>query len=164
MASIIKRSPATIHSLETGRLALSESLATQISLETGVSLSWLLAGDPRKPMVGRDGEPYSKKVFEQTQAKQISDIDRALQWSRPPEYYADIRAILRSALKRGDFELADYKISRALRELEREFGRDDEEEFADGADFKVTVERLIEKDLRYSPIVLKPPARFSHSK
>ena len=41
----MEKSTATIQAIELGKLKLSEELAIKISLETGVSAKWLLAGD-----------------------------------------------------------------------------------------------------------------------
>jgi hypothetical protein len=47
---LINYSPATIRSIEGGRLQLSKVLAAIISSRTGVALEWLLENNPEAPM------------------------------------------------------------------------------------------------------------------
>lgn len=74
LAQFVDCAPVTVQSIELGKLRLSKRLAQRISLQTGVSLDWLLAGDyqttptcPREP-----GEPYTKRHYQMTRAE-ISD-------------------------------------------------------------------------------------------
>src|ERR1019366_10100692 len=71
MAELLECSPATIHSIESGRLRLSEPLATKMFHETGVSPGWLLRGNPKKAPEAANGEPYTKAVFEYLLANKI---------------------------------------------------------------------------------------------
>jgi transcriptional regulator with XRE-family HTH domain len=50
LAGMIGRSPATIKAVETGKLALSEKLATLISSVTGGDKKWLLENNLKAPM------------------------------------------------------------------------------------------------------------------
>ena len=153
-AEIIKRSTATVHSLESGRLKLSDQLAWEISIQTGVALGWLKRGDPKAPMRGHSA-PYSRELFARARAKGISDFDLVEVLLYPLECYAEVRSILRSALKRGNFEPAAYKLEKALKQLEREFGRDAEKVPMD-KDFKRTIARLVKHDLKHSVEILSP--------
>jgi len=74
LADIIGCARLTIHTLESGKLKLSQKMTEQISLFTGVSQAWLL--DPNRklpPTCERDPQrPYTQEVFTMTQ-KEISD-------------------------------------------------------------------------------------------
>jgi transcriptional regulator with XRE-family HTH domain len=74
MADLIGCSVATIQSIELGpkRMALSERLAERIEMETGVSIEWLLSGDPLEPIEDVQGRVYSRKTFELYQRLKIS--------------------------------------------------------------------------------------------
>src|SRR5438876_7131781 len=75
MAEILKRSRFTIHSLETGRLAIGWPLALRMMHETGISPLWLLGGDPKAPLIARDGRPYRREIFDLAQAKQFTQFE-----------------------------------------------------------------------------------------
>lgn len=71
---VIGRTLDAVRSLECGRLALSQSLAAEIAVATGISLEWLMAGDATKPMTSQyGGGPYSKAVFDRVQAQRRRD-------------------------------------------------------------------------------------------
>ena len=81
--SLIGKSVSTITKLENGMLKLSEETASLISQETGVSLYWLMDGNPRRkpylsfnkrpiPNFGAHSPtafkfPYEKEYFERIQ-------------------------------------------------------------------------------------------------
>ena len=50
-----------IQSIEAGRKKLSVRIASEISRKTGVDLTWLTNDDPSAPMIGNDGNPYSRE-------------------------------------------------------------------------------------------------------
>ena len=74
LAVLVDRSRHTIESLEIGRLKLSPQLAIEISRACGVDVSWLLANDPRLPMVNRAGVPYTRRDFEIAQDKDLGPL------------------------------------------------------------------------------------------
>jgi len=61
----------TVHTLEAGRLKLSDNMAERISLHTGVSKAWLLSNDhKRKPVCQLDHQrPYTLEAFKLTRAE-----------------------------------------------------------------------------------------------
>ena len=63
MAEFLGCSVDTIQSIETGRLKLSDELAGRISLETGVSLKWLLDDDVSGPCDFGSGEALYRANF-----------------------------------------------------------------------------------------------------
>jgi transcriptional regulator with XRE-family HTH domain len=128
MAELLGCSRHAIHSLESGRLKLSDELATKMFHETGISLDWLLEGDPSAPAISARGEPYTRAKFDEAQAKKIY-------YDRPTPKYRNldafsfctrIIAILKSAATRKNYHMASYKAHVALGSLEREFGTDEE--------------------------------------
>jgi transcriptional regulator with XRE-family HTH domain len=109
-----------------GGQRLSENLATRIFHETGISLAWLLAGDPKVPPVSRKGEPYTHQIYERVQAEK--------KWYDQPQPYfrlnsslgfcAQLVAILESANAEKKYFMAEYKVGKALESLRNEFGQD----------------------------------------
>lgn len=126
MAEILDCSLGAVHSLESGRLWLSEAMATRMSHETGISISWLLGGDPKAPPIARDERPYTLEHFERARAKTERPLDKGNTAFCGLEFYGKARAILKHALPRGDAQLAAYKIGAKLREVARDFGAPEE--------------------------------------
>jgi DNA-binding XRE family transcriptional regulator len=127
MAEILDCSIHTIHSLESGRLKLSEKLATEIFHETGISIVWLLNGDPTPPPLTGRGEPYTKEAFHRAQAEKIH-YDRPPQWSREIAqlgFCGRLVAILENASAKEDYSMAEYKVNAALDSLQKQFGIDE---------------------------------------
>ena len=126
-ADIMGKSIHTIRHLEAGTLRLSPAMATKMFHETGISLEWLLKGDPVAPPISGRGEPYSRAIFERAQAEKTPH-------DQPPSVFrhfdklgfcARLIAILESASARKDYYLARYKVHTALDSLQREFGMDE---------------------------------------
>lgn len=121
MADILGCSPEAIHSLESGRLKLSESMAVRIAHETGAAVSWLLEGKPT-PAISRTGKPYTKEIFERTRAKGENPFDPLLRRFTAMACNNAIESILRIAERDGDLSLAVYKVQKAVQTLVNEFG------------------------------------------
>ena len=126
MAELLDCSNSTIHSVESGRLKLSDSLALKMSLVTGVNVDWLLRGDTSKPPTTIHHHPYSRSEFEhwllsKTETLRVNKTERAMDIV---EYFAQLRAILESANKRGDYIMARYKVRMAIEALRDQFGQD----------------------------------------
>jgi len=129
MAELLGCSTSTIHSVESGRLKLSDSLALRISLVTGVNVDWLLDGDTSKPPTTiYHARPYSRAEFEhwllsKTETLRVDKMQRAIDII---ECFAQLRAILESANKRGvgDYIMARYKLGVAIEALRDQFGLD----------------------------------------
>ena len=118
LAEILKCSAYTVHSLECpGRLALSDSMANRIRHETGVSIDWLLNGDPAAPILGADRRPYTREFYDRWRANRRRPgsnkaVSRSAIW-----HYLDVRQLLSGAARTGDADLVSYKISTALRRI-----------------------------------------------
>jgi len=123
MSALVGCSTVTIQKVENLGLKLSEGLAKRISHETGVSLGWLLAGDPEVPPKSRMiGPPYSKQIFELARSKMVTKGAELAASLTTLGFYCQIRSIFRSAVRAGDGDLAAYKFKQALRALAQEFG------------------------------------------
>lgn len=136
MAELLRCSPATIHSLEIGRLKLSERMRTRVVHETNVDADWLVRGNPRVAPVNRAGKAYTKEDFFTRQADKAGELTE-LKYLAPlasVEFYASVRSILRKAAKSGEIQLAIFKIAAAVKTLEAEFGSLDRPH-ANGATF-----------------------------
>ena len=126
MAELIGCGRTTIHSLESGRLKLSEGMARRMLHETHISPQWLLAGNAEAPPVSAGGAPYTRATFERAQAEK-AHLDRPPGWSLlldALDYSARLVAILTSASDREEYYMASYKTWQALRALREEFGQD----------------------------------------
>lgn len=142
-ADLVGCSPATIQSIELGpqgidrktgkvkyRLKLSEDLAIRIAAETGISLEWLLEGDPRKTPLNHVGEPYKKEDFEEMVSLNESpkgdreDTALAARMNTAFLLTAYVR-IASSAMRQGKLRLLTWKAKRAIAALAQDFGEDE---------------------------------------
>jgi transcriptional regulator with XRE-family HTH domain len=124
MANIVDRSVHTIHKIECGKLGLSKEVASRMARETGVRLEWLLAGDTEADPTDVDGKPYTRDVYQRTQASKIR-YDRPHELLRNLIYAGFVgRMIAILEGSGGDFSMCAYKVHSALESLRREFGQD----------------------------------------
>lgn len=135
---MVNRKPVTIQKIELLQLALSEELANEIAQQTGVSVEWLLAGDPRKPPVTSSSssssdddseELVTQESFEQVQAQ----LRNSIKGQHADRIHMDIAknlglmaSALVSAHRSGKYGLCEYKLSKALEGLENQFGRSED--------------------------------------
>ena len=131
MAALIGYSMPTIQSLDCGRLKPSFKVAERISLETGVSLKWLLDGQVSKePTAENFKGTFSRRTFEETQAakSQLPDFSISHPWlavALPLTFRIQrLCAILGKANEQNQIQLCSYKIDSFLDGLEKEFGAD----------------------------------------
>jgi len=126
-ADMLGKSVHTIRHLEAGTLKLSPALAAKMNYETGISIKWLMDGNPDAPVAFRGGQKFTKAIYEKIQAEKEhfahvkeKDINNKLS-----EFIGTIYGILRSANRNHKFHLAVYKVWRALNERATEFGKDE---------------------------------------
>lgn len=122
MAALAECSTPTIQALELCKLNLSERLGSVIAAKTGVSLAWLLGGNPRAAMLSRWGHPYTPEVFDKVQAAEAASA----KGRAAGDYFnanhvlatgfATMARALLAAHKTGQVELYAFKLSRALAE------------------------------------------------
>ena len=127
MAVLLNRSTVTIQKIELNKLPLAESLAQEISRQTGIGLAWLLANKPAVPPVNLFDLRYSRSDFEAAQAglrMKFGQGENHFVWTYIHlwEHVAGYCGIAASALERGSFHLFEYKLSHFLGELVGEFG------------------------------------------
>lgn len=124
-AELLGCSLSTIHSLECGRLNMSDKMANRMSIESGISPDWLLGKDAKAKPVTLYNQPYSKTYYDVAQAAKGNR-------SRPHEIHvamdvldlsARLLAILTSARKHH-YQLAIYKATKTVQALGAEFGQD----------------------------------------
>ena len=114
-----------------GGQKLSPKLAQRICLETGVSLDWLLAGDPDAPPVSAKGEPYTRQIYEKVQANKIHS-NRPKDWVFSMDFLmmtGRLRSILanatgRNGKQRPAYFMAAYETRSFLDELARKYGEE----------------------------------------
>jgi transcriptional regulator with XRE-family HTH domain len=119
-ADLIGKSPSTVESLEGGRLALSEKTALAISKKTGVSLKWLLDGNPSAPMTNSNDEGWTIRAWE----KGASEATYLLLKNEEPldALNTRIRKLLEGqAVDPDRFMIVVSRIYRFLDKLEKEF-------------------------------------------
>ena len=135
-AKLIDKSVATINSLETGRLKLSEETAFKIQEETGVEMAWLLKAGPReKPYVlSFEGhgvrKAYTRELFEQIQ----SSKGRKSYYLEDPKHHlisafsivSDWLSVYTAAEQTGRGDLATYLMCQLLDQLVERLGKDDD--------------------------------------
>ena len=127
MAELLNCAPATIHSLESGRLKMSDAMAMRMLHETEISPQWLLAGDAAAPPVSARGEAYTKATFERAQAEKAHRARPPGEWLMLDalDLAARLVAILSSASNRREYWMANYKAGKAIQVLGDEFGQDE---------------------------------------
>jgi hypothetical protein len=123
---LLDRSPVTIQKIELNKLTLAQSLAQEISNQTGVSLEWLLKNDVNAPIVDIRGEAYTSKSFQEFQAAAL--------WRKVPAVgimesthmgvtaRRRIDSLILRAYKSDAIPLLAYRLSAALSVLEKDFG------------------------------------------
>ena len=123
-AEMLGKSVHTIRHLEAGTLKLSAALAAKMNYESGISIKWLMDGNPAAPPVAADGRKYTKAIYEGAQARKKyfatakeSDIKNTAL-----DVLHSICGILVSANRKRNYHLAVYRTAKALAELRDEFG------------------------------------------
>jgi hypothetical protein len=121
---ILGKSVHTIRHLEAGTLKLSADLAAKMNYESGISIKWLMDGDPTAPPVTADDRPFTKEIYDNVQArKKYFATVRPLDVKNTVlDVLRAICAILVSANRKQNFHLAVYRTAKALAELRDEFG------------------------------------------
>ncbi len=124
MAKILDRSVHWIHSVECGRIKLTEEMAARMACETGISPEWLLAGKPKAKPIAFDGKPYEPEIyFNRAQAGKIR-YDQPIKFMRnfiAAGFCARLVAIMEGST---DFRICAYKVHKMLESLRHEFGQD----------------------------------------
>ncbi len=130
MAEILGIPKHSVQNIELGKAELSDELATDLARLFNVSLEWLLDGDITKPIVNRDGKPYSerdfavrqseieKRDFNPTSNRDLWNVTEAL-----ADNFGRVAAILLRALQCGQFQLYDYRLRSAMRKIYESDGR-----------------------------------------
>jgi hypothetical protein len=95
-----------------------------MNYESGISIKWLMDGDPTGTPVAADGREYTKKTYDEVRARQknfatVKDEDVR---STVVDALRAICAILVNANRKRNFHLAVYRTAKVLAELRDEFG------------------------------------------
>ena len=132
MAELVDCSTRTIqaielHSPDTPGLKLSERLAYEISVKTGVSLEWLMKDDVEAPILGRNGKPYTLEAYERTRAGEIGgDRNFPMAMIGIPTWLSQVCRASLEAHERGESELLYYRLAAATSPVMEQFdGHDD---------------------------------------
>ena len=125
MAELLQCSTATIQSIESGRLKVTDMIAFKMYDQTGVSIQWLQGGDAKRPMTA-EGKPYTRAAYERVQnAKALPDPQRTLFFKEAYiNFIIRLRAILAHAEQKGDVFIPIAKTGRFLTSLAQEHVND----------------------------------------
>jgi hypothetical protein len=123
-ADILGKSVHTIRHLEAGSLKLSAAMAAKMNYASGISIKWLMDGNPDAPPVSAGGQKYTKAIYDNAQARKkyfatVKDSDVK---NTVLDVLCAICAILVSANRKRNYHLAVYRTAKALAELRDEFG------------------------------------------
>ena len=123
-AEMLGKSVHTIRHLEAGTLKLSAAMAAKMNYASGISITWLMDGNPAAPPVDWDGKEYTKKTYDEVQArkKNFATVQDFAVKERARESFRAICAILVNANRKRNYHLAVHRIVKAIQELRAEFG------------------------------------------
>jgi hypothetical protein len=123
-AEMLGKSVYTIRHLEAGSLKLSAALAAKMNYETGISIKWLMDGNPDAPPIDVFGEKYTKAIYDEVQAqkKYFAHVEENNVKINALEFLRTICNILIKANRKNNYHLTAYRIWKALNELTAEFG------------------------------------------
>lgn len=125
MAELLQCSTATIQSIESGRLKVTDMMAFKMYDHTGVSIQWLQGGDAKRPIT-EEGKPYTRTAYERVQkAKALPDRRRTFFFKEAYiNFIIRLRAILAYAEQKGDVFIPVAKTGRFLTSLAEEHLKD----------------------------------------
>jgi hypothetical protein len=120
MAALVGCSKGSVQSLELGnpkRMVMSAKLAVKISSVTGVSIEWLLVGDPLRQMVDLNNKPYTLGTYAawcQTK-RHAGGRGPAVRIEAAVEKFSwQIERLLKLAEKKGQLTIALLRLNRAI--------------------------------------------------
>jgi hypothetical protein len=89
--------------LEPERLKLSAAMAAKMNYASGISITWLMDGNPAAPPVDWYGKEYTKKTYDEVQArkKNFATVQDVAVKERARESFRAICAILVNAIESG---------------------------------------------------------------
>jgi transcriptional regulator with XRE-family HTH domain len=128
-ANLVKKSPYSIKSLESGRLKLSDELAAKISELTNVSLAWLLDDELTGQPVDIAGKPLTR---DELQSYVVAAMYKKMPRKRAyaVAYAGFLEGLIEDAAETPHFNLALYRVGKFLTEFQREFFPDRSHEFS----------------------------------
>ena len=148
-AKLVGIAPSSVNSIESGRLALSEKTALQITRETGVSVAWLLNGNAKqKPYLTKflngPREKYTPEEFEKIQAaksvgpaKVSSSNELNLLWAF--DTICPWFSVFYKAAENGQADLAVWLMRKAIIELAERFGENAEAALQGNDQTRITI-------------------------
>src|SRR5262249_48289179 len=104
-------------------LKLSADMAAKMSYETGISIKWLMDGDPKARPVSTRGTEYTKEIYDNNRAakKHFATVKDADVKNTVLDALCAICTILVNANRKRNFHLAVYRTAKAIAELRDEF-------------------------------------------
>ena len=132
-AQLIDCKLMVLQNIESDRTKLSGDLAERISSETGVKLGWLLDNDRKAAAVASDDSPYTHEHFLLHQANKGLTVESLDIPEGLFSVFAQLVGVWLKAMQgvnspgtTSAFPLFQYKLKRALDDLQSEFGCDEE--------------------------------------
>ncbi len=124
-AELAQRSVSWVKKVSAGIEPLTGDVAHALSLETGISPTWLLRGDPATAPVGSAGQLYNERAFQLHRAKLGKGKLEVQTVFDLAEIVAEITAIARSAAKQDIAAVFRWRLTEFLKASRDEFGCDE---------------------------------------
>lgn len=127
-APMVGCTASAIHSIESGRLKLSATLAGRIALETGVSAQWLIDNERKAPIVDGLGEAYTITNYQERRAAlreqecglsadSLPGAKHMVEW-----IFEHVLGLYTDAVRKGNLRLLNFKLSDAVMGVGLEMG------------------------------------------
>ena len=127
-AKKIRKSESWLTKVSCGQMPLTEDAAVHIGYETGINVRWLLNGDPTKPPLDKDSNPYTAETYASHRLA-LSNGNNALDAAIADEdigiiFHKLLQCYLAARIKNRGAYFA-FKLENEMKNLAREFGVDD---------------------------------------
>jgi transcriptional regulator with XRE-family HTH domain len=126
LAALLKCSRPTIQAVELGKLKLSERLAHEVVIQTGVSLEWLLGGDVKGEPQSQWGGLFTKDEFERVQVElsrpRTDEVDPEFTFEFYLESISRLGGAMLASIQTDKYPIYRYKLRQALNDIEKKFG------------------------------------------
>jgi len=128
LAEEIDLPTSTLQKIELRKFSLNPREANKLSHVTGVSREWLMAGDPRAPILDRRGRPFTRTFYDTVKAenerRKVSIGDSLFIRTASIILTVHVSAIMLKACRQNRSDLCFMELSSALKEVEQKFPRD----------------------------------------
>jgi hypothetical protein len=116
-----------LHSIEIGRLKLSDENAGKIATKTGVAVSWLLGSNLENP-TDETGQAYTRATFDERQAQfrtanlQNTKALWTMKYITARNLFDTLATVLLDGLRQDKYFVYEHRINQTLLEIRRQAG------------------------------------------